>query len=282
MISLGTSGADARADRDADGGGLRARWRSCWRSARRWWLRRCRSWWRACGPRRLVRPAEPLRVDVRAARIARYVAAGKATFVEPDDLVMAVAIGAEAVAYPIRQIGYHHVVNDIVGRQADRRDLLNALPHRSGVERGGRRPAADLPPGRHQQPELRHARRADRLVVAAGDGPGHPGPAQGPRLTPVPHDQVMFATWKAEQPAGRVLKLDEAGGERRGVCRGRLGRGRPRRYARDGAAAAPAAIEPRTLMVGITLDGRSKAWPHASVVSAGVTLDELSAPRCCC
>ena len=47
----------------------------------------------------------------------RYVDAAKATFVKPDDVVMAVEIGGEAVAYPVRQIGYHHVVNDVIGRK---------------------------------------------------------------------------------------------------------------------------------------------------------------------
>ena len=47
----------------------------------------------------------------------RYVDAAQAKFVKPDDIVMAVAIGGEAVAYPIRQIGYHHVVNDVIGRK---------------------------------------------------------------------------------------------------------------------------------------------------------------------
>jgi hypothetical protein len=47
----------------------------------------------------------------------RYVVADKAKFVKPDDVVMAVQIGGEAVAYPIRQIGYHHVINDVIGRK---------------------------------------------------------------------------------------------------------------------------------------------------------------------
>ena len=47
----------------------------------------------------------------------RYVDAAKATFVKSDDVVMAVEIGGEAVAYPVRQIGYHHVVNDVIGRK---------------------------------------------------------------------------------------------------------------------------------------------------------------------
>lgn len=43
-----------------------------------------------------------------------HVAAGQATFVEPDDLVMAVERGGAAVAYPIRQLAYHHIANDLV------------------------------------------------------------------------------------------------------------------------------------------------------------------------
>ncbi len=35
--------------------------------------------------------------------------------VDPDDKVLAVKLGAEARAYPIRTMGYHHIVNDTVG-----------------------------------------------------------------------------------------------------------------------------------------------------------------------
>jgi hypothetical protein len=45
-----------------------------------------------------------------------FVAARAATFVEPDDLVLAVRVGDDAAAYPIRQMAYHHVVNDRIGR----------------------------------------------------------------------------------------------------------------------------------------------------------------------
>jgi len=43
-----------------------------------------------------------------------YVDAAKATFVHNDDIVMAVNIRGAAVAYPILQLGYHHIVNDVV------------------------------------------------------------------------------------------------------------------------------------------------------------------------
>ena len=44
-----------------------------------------------------------------------YVPAAAATFVEPGELVLAVQIQGDAVAYPLRQIAYHHVVEDVVG-----------------------------------------------------------------------------------------------------------------------------------------------------------------------
>jgi hypothetical protein len=44
-----------------------------------------------------------------------YARAAEASSVADSDMVMAVAINGEAAAYPIREMGYHHVVEDIVG-----------------------------------------------------------------------------------------------------------------------------------------------------------------------
>ncbi len=91
------------------------------------------------------------------------------------------------------------------------------------------------------------------------------GPLKGRRLQLVPHDQVTFAIWKDEQPKGQVLKLDEtvakedeyvsADWEDRMATRPTPGIGTP----------LTGGLEPRTLMIGITLDGKSKAWPQHSV-----------------
>ena len=45
-----------------------------------------------------------------------FVAADKAK-VDGDDMVLAVSLTGEARAYPIRTMGYHHIVNDWVGGQ---------------------------------------------------------------------------------------------------------------------------------------------------------------------
>jgi hypothetical protein len=45
----------------------------------------------------------------------QYAAINEAKFVDADDMVMTVARGADAAAYPIRQLAYHHIVQDVVG-----------------------------------------------------------------------------------------------------------------------------------------------------------------------
>lgn len=46
---------------------------------------------------------------------AAYAKVTEANFVNDNDMVLAVEINGEAVAYPVRQMAYHHVVNDVVG-----------------------------------------------------------------------------------------------------------------------------------------------------------------------
>jgi hypothetical protein len=44
-----------------------------------------------------------------------YVAASKANFVDPSDMVLGVKINGEDAAYPVRLLAYHHLVQDTVG-----------------------------------------------------------------------------------------------------------------------------------------------------------------------
>lgn len=46
---------------------------------------------------------------------AAYAPAAEAGFVADADMVLAVEVGGEAVAYPVRQMAYHHLVQDVVG-----------------------------------------------------------------------------------------------------------------------------------------------------------------------
>lgn len=44
-----------------------------------------------------------------------YVANDAVDWLADDDMVMLVELDGEAVAYPVRQLGYHHIVHDRVG-----------------------------------------------------------------------------------------------------------------------------------------------------------------------
>ena len=46
---------------------------------------------------------------------AGYARLSDAGFVADNDMVMAVEINGDAVAYPVRQMAYHHIINDVVG-----------------------------------------------------------------------------------------------------------------------------------------------------------------------
>lgn len=102
------------------------------------------------------------------------------------------------------------------------------------------------------------------------------GPLKGRRLTPVPHDQLTFETWKTEQPGGRVLKWDQQVADREDYVEADWDEDMARVPIPKLNTPVKDGIEGRTLMVGITVGGRSKAWPQQSVVAAGVTLDELN------
>ncbi|NOT59767.1 MAG: DUF3179 domain-containing protein [Acidobacteria bacterium] len=46
---------------------------------------------------------------------AAYAAISETKFVADNEMVMTVALNDEVAAYPVRQMAYHHVVNDVVG-----------------------------------------------------------------------------------------------------------------------------------------------------------------------
>lgn len=58
-------------------------------------------------------PFEWMFNPVRAAHYAPLAEA--ASFVGDDDMLLVVTLNGETAAYPVRQIGYHHIAQDVVG-----------------------------------------------------------------------------------------------------------------------------------------------------------------------
>jgi hypothetical protein len=84
------------------------------------------------------------------------------------------------------------------------------------------------------------------------------GPLKGRRLRGVVHDEVSFALWKGEQPAGRVLR--PVAGQTADYAPTNWER-RMKKVETVTPRAPGDPLEPRTVVVGVTLNGRSKAYP---------------------
>ena len=100
------------------------------------------------------------------------------------------------------------------------------------------------------------------------------GPLKGQRLRPVVHDELTFGLWKSEKPQGRVLRPDEqiasagkyvpANWEERMV-----------KVPVTTSAALDKSLEPRTLVIGVTINGVSTAYPFEALVKQSLILDDV-------
>ena len=99
------------------------------------------------------------------------------------------------------------------------------------------------------------------------------GPLKGRQLKPVFHDELSFAIWKHERPNGRVLKPDEKiaamdNGYESWDWESRVGRMR----VVDGTD-VDKRLPPRTLVVGVTVNGKSVAYPMGALLRQCPILD---------
>jgi len=191
--------------------------------------------------------------------------------VDADDKVLAVVVGKEARAYPIRTMGYHHIVNDTVGgapiavsyctlchtglvwsRVMDGKTLHFRL---AGINNGNAL--------------LRDEETSSIWQQSTGEAIY--GPMKGRQLEMVPSSELTFALWRKEQPQGLVLKPDaryEALYD-------------PKDWERHVAATrtvvdtTKSGIAPHELMIGVTAAGGSKAYPIESVLAAKVIQDRI-------
>jgi hypothetical protein len=100
------------------------------------------------------------------------------------------------------------------------------------------------------------------------------GPLKGKQLTLVPHDEVAFGTWKTDHPSGRVLEPDPTVEARDDYASLDWERRMARtRVVTELPKGSP--FGPRTLVVGVSLNGRSKAYPLDALRQSRVLLDTL-------
>jgi hypothetical protein len=173
-----------------------------------------------------------------------------------DAIVVGVALGGEARAYPLRFIGYHHQVADQVGGQ-------EVLVTYCTVCRTGRvfSPRVD---GRIERfrlvgMDLFNAMLEDESTGSwwrQATGVAVAGPRKGMRLAALPSLQLTLAEWLALHPQSLVMQADPASASE---------------YPKDDAyekgssrktltGTSPESWKEKSWVVGISLDGHSKAY----------------------
>jgi uncharacterized protein DUF3179 len=100
------------------------------------------------------------------------------------------------------------------------------------------------------------------------------GPLKGQRLTPVWHDELTFGLWKREKPQGRVLRPNEQIAQ--------AGKYAPANWEERMAnvpvttsATLDKSLQPRTLVIGLTLNGTSKAYPFDALARQSPIQDDV-------
>lgn len=100
------------------------------------------------------------------------------------------------------------------------------------------------------------------------------GPLEGRRLAGVVHDEVAFGIWKAERPGGRVLK--PVAGRQEDYAPSNWER-RMKKVETVTRRVKGDPLEPRAVVVGVTLNGRSKAYPFPLLRGQSPVVDVVGA-----
>jgi hypothetical protein len=100
------------------------------------------------------------------------------------------------------------------------------------------------------------------------------GPLAGHQLKAVFHDELSFSIWKREQPQGRVLKPDEriAALNQYEAADWEMKVGRMRVV--EGTD-VDKRLAPRTLVIGLDISGKAKAYPLATLQKQSPVIDTV-------
>ncbi len=204
-------------------------------------------------------------------RAPAFTSAGSAK-TDADEKLLSVTLGTETHAYPIRTIGYHHVVNDTVGgipiaatyctlchaglvwkRVMDGRALHFQL---AGINNGNAL-IRDFETG---------------TIWQQSTGQAIFGPFKGRQLELIHSDELTFGLWRTERPNGLVLLPDakyvpeydskdwETDVEKTHVV----------------VDTQKSGIPPHELMLGMIANGQSRAWPIKSILAARLIEDRFA------
>jgi hypothetical protein len=203
---------------------------------------------------------------------AAFARATEASFAGDQDMVLAVEASGDAVAYPVRQLAYHHLAMDTVAGEPVVATYCT-LCHTGLVWKrtlDGRVLTFRLYGINNQNMLMRDDQTGSWWQQATGQA--IQGPLRGRRLEPMVHDEIAFAVFRRERPGGRVLRPDPvlahlyapANWERRM-------RKVPTVTERD----PDEVLQPRTHVLGVADGAVARAYPFPSIRRGGPVNDRV-------
>jgi len=101
------------------------------------------------------------------------------------------------------------------------------------------------------------------------------GPLKGHHLKHVPHDEISFAIWKGEKPDGRVLRPDARVEAKNEYAPANWEERMNRVPVPAQANKSDQGLEPRTLVIGVSLNGAAKAYPLTTIQKQSPIIDSI-------
>lgn len=223
-------------------------------------------------PAEHVLPGGPNRDEIESVDAPRFASLEEATWVLADNPVIGVALGGEARVYPIHLIERHQIVNDVIGGTpvAVTYDPLAGSPLAYERKVGGRTLSFGVAGLLYNANFLMYDRETESLW-SQFRGDAIAGPLSGTRLRRIRVRQEPLASWLERHPDSRVLappseRIDYRYSPFRAYwvsnrIPSRVDAEDPRFHAKE-------------LVLGVTRNGKSRAYLGSLVTAAGGTVED--------
>ena len=199
-----------------------------------------------------------------------FVTAAGANFLKPKDRIIGVNINGESRAYPISILNWHEIVNDTI--QGNPISVTYCPLCGTGIVYEGKVNGRSIKLGvsglLYNSDVLLYDRETETLwsqILSKGVN----GPLSGQKLTMVSSSQTSWGKWLKQHPNTKVLSTDTGFG--RDYTRSPYGD-----YDQNTATYFPVNAKsrkyhPKERVMGITINGKHKAYPFVELAKLGTT-----------
>ena len=197
-----------------------------------------------------------------------FVAAGEASHVADDAVVIAISYGGEHRAYPARILDHHEIVNDTIGGDPIAVTWCPLCGSATGIRRdvGGEVTEFGVS-GVLYNSDLVLYDRATETLWDQIEAKGIVGPLTGESLELVPVTMTRWSRWRAAHPDTLVLSTDT--GFSRDYSVDRYSKYRGSNNLMFGVSLDDDRLHPKTVVFGFNVDGKPVAFTESLLQEHG-------------